>query len=77
MRQSLGACRVLKSKEAWGAVCDFLKQTVNMFMNYVKTLIIKFYFRQDVHIYIYIYIHKIQFKKYEKYNTYNTIKAMM
>ena len=25
-----------------------------------------------------IYIHKIQFKKYEeKYNTYNTIKAMM
>ena len=26
---------------------------------------------------IYIYIHKIQFKKYEKYNTYNTIKAIM
>ena len=47
MRPSLGACRVLKSKEAWGAVCDFLKQTVDMFINYVKTLIIQFYFRQD------------------------------
>ena len=39
MRQSLGACRVLKSKEAWGAVRDFLKQIVNMLINYVKTLI--------------------------------------
>ena len=32
------ACRVLKSKEAWGAVCDFLKQTFNMFINYIRTL---------------------------------------
>ena len=33
------ACRVLNSKEAWGAVCDFLKQTFNMFINYIKKII--------------------------------------
>ena len=39
MRPRLAACRVLKSKEAWGVTCDFFKQTVNMFINYIKTLL--------------------------------------
>ena len=39
MRPRLAACRVLKSKEASGVTCDFLKQTVNMFINYIKTLL--------------------------------------